>query len=159
MTRRSNTRTVLVAALASGLLLSGPAAAQSPKVSKDPQLRGTAEALMIWTLAGIDQAKKSGTVAALRGAGTRAYRRRVSARRLRTMVRKIKADDFATIADAFKRFPGRVSFSRLQKLGATGIAADACYCPEGYHLFLRMRYRRVGRRWRIDAMKVWDHVD
>lgn len=139
--------------------LAGPAAAQNAKVSADPQLRRTAEALLVWTMIGIDQARETRNYSVLRGLGTRRFRRGTSTRKLAAALRAIKGRGFAEFHDALKRFPRRLSFSRLQKLGPTGLAVDACYCPEGYHLYFQMRYRKVRNAWRIDALKVWDAVD
>lgn len=157
MTRRLATCFLLAASLA--VSVAGPAAAQSAKVSTDPALRRTAEALLVWTLVGVDQARKTNNVAVLRALGTPDFRRKVSAGRLRAMLKKIKARDFDDVHAWFKRFPGRLSFSRLQKLGVRGLAVEACYCPEGYHLFFAMRFLNMRGQWRIRAMKVWDHVD
>lgn len=149
----------LTTALILAAVLSGPAAAQKAKVSADPQLRRTAEALLVWTMIGVDQARETRNYSVLRGLGTAGFRKRVPARRLAADLRKIKGRGFAEFHDHLKRFPQRLSFSRLAKIGADGLAVGACYCPEGYHLYFEMRYRKVRNAWRIDALKVWDAVD
>ncbi len=153
----------MIRRLATGLILAAvlavPASAQNAKVSTDPQLRRTAEALLVWTMIGIDQARATRNYSVLLGLGTAGFRKRMSARRLAADLGKIKGRGFAEFHDHLKRFPQRLSFGRLQKAGANGLIVDACYCPEGYHLYFRMRYRKVRNAWRIDALKVWDVVD
>lgn len=156
MIRRLAAAAALAAFLAFGLIL--PAAAQNAQVSTDPQLRRTAEALLVWTMIGIDQARQTGNYSVLRTLftpGGPGVRKELLAKHLS----KIKGGGFAEFHDHIKRFPQRLSFSRLQKLGTNRLWVDACYCPEGYHLYFEMRYRKAGRSWTIDLMKVWDVVD
>ncbi len=159
MMRKTAISALFAAALVGAATLSGPAAAQGAKVSTDPELRRTAEALLVWTMIGVDQARQTRDYSVLRKLGTARFRKAMSSRKLAAELRRIKGRHFAEFHAALKRFPQRLSFSRLEKIGATGLAVGACYCPEGYHLFFRMRYRKFRNTWRIEALKIWDAVD
>lgn len=146
-----------VLVLAAGLVLAGEAHAQKTPTVK----RTVADELVVWTFYAIDQAKKTGNVSVLRALGTRGFRKRTSRAKLAKMVRGLKAGDFVFLLTEYRRPKPRIAYSdntpRTDR--ARRLVINGCYCPEGYHLYFRFRYRKAGRNWRIDALKVWDVVD
>lgn len=149
--------------LAAGLGLAAQAHAQKAPTPTRPLTvkRTVADELVVWTFYAIDQAKKTGNVSVLRGLGTPGFRKRTSRAKLAKMVRALKAGSFVFLMTEYRQPKPRIAYSDntpgIDR--ASRLILNGCYCPEGYHLYFRFRYRKAGRNWRIDAMKVWDVVD